>query len=979
MKPETILKIENEIGFELNIAPIDLCPNIPTNSFCLNQNNDIVALNIKPNYFEKDDLLNTKISDYSFLSNLTYLTTLILTDNEIRNISFLKDLIQLSFLELQYNQIIDISILSNLKKLKYLNLRKNLIEDISTLKNLTQLSTLNLGKNLISDISPLEHLSHLRVLLLGGNKISDVPFKMKFNNLECLDLSHTNITNINFLKDLTVLQTLQLEYNNISNVSFVMNCNKLINLNISDNNITNIDFLKDLHQLETLGIVNNDISDITLLLKFKSLKHVKLAGNQKIDIDFPKEVLEAGWASIKQFSEDSKNKVAFKNVKVLLLGNPNIGKSNLLEYFETNKAPVMHESTHGVRYKQIKLNDINFHFWDFGGQDYFHATHQLFFSTNAINLVLWGKDISRGSIQETCFQIDYWLRIITQLNGKNKEIAILAENKIDLNNPKYSENKVSTTSYEKFNNLIIYESHISLTELKNLNGFKEKFLTVSEEIINKFQYPKFYEVFWNRINSLDKDYATINEINNRPHDKNVVPAAKVFHNMGMLLYFSDIIPNKIFHKPQVLLELLYTKVLSPEKKIKITKNEIEDSLVGNSLGLTCEEVIALLKRFNLVFQLNNEKDVYFIPQYLLPQSKIQEIHEKLGFSGTNIKIKADQYLMSLAMLKIFTRYGEYADLDKDEYLFWHNGIVILKDNQNLLIKYIAQKQIIELYTSKKGDNKSLQKEIVDFILDLPEAISMPKRNLENHRQKRWLDILDENDEDFSPHFSDRIQEYPGYLEDFERRNWDNKYNWASDFFNVEVSIDGEFFIEWKELKKNEGLSEINFINEEFQIKKTKTIEYCYLIDKKVEMDQDKQNNQSVTYNFNGPVNAGIIGGKNRVETQNINDKEESKASSSKGLANEELKAVERWKLKALMGFLCYALFSLWLIYIYISENEFVMSKIDWTKFKESDISKIAITIWSFFGIYLFYKLIFDRYLDPSKENAFIDLNRKRNY
>ncbi len=791
-----------------------------------------------------------------------------LSGNDITEIKGLENFTQLSVLDLSGNQITEIDNLEELKQLSFLNLSGNRIKEIKNLKELKQLLSLHLSGNQITEINNLDELKKLSSLHLSVNRITEIKNLKELKYLSKLFLSRNQIKKVENLENLKRLSVIDLSGNQIMYIKNLEELKNISTLNLSYNEIKQIKNLEELEQLSTFDLSFNQISDITILLKMKSLKNVKLEGNPKIEIDYPKEVLNAGWEAIKQFSEKSKEKIVFRNVKVLLLGNPNIGKSNLLEYLQTNQKPILKNSTHGVQYKKINFNDTNFHVWDFGGQEYFHATHQLFFSNNAINVILWGKDIARENINERCFDIDYWLRIVQQLNGNSKEIVFLTENKIDLNMPKFSEKYISKEFESRFQNLIFYENHISLTELKNLNGYKEKLINISEEIISRFTYPQFYEVFWKRIESIEKDYVTIEEINNRPHKENVISAMKVFHNMGMLLYFHNILPDKVFVKPQILLELLYQRVLSNSKKYKITQQEIAELIQNNTLDLVEQEIIVLLKHFNLVFEIEEDRNCYFIPQYLPDQNETQKYYEKLGFDICNIKIKADHYLVSLAMLKLFTVYGKFVNKQKEEYQFWKDGIVISKYNESVLIKYCTEKQSIKLYSSKNSDNRKFQKEIVDFVLDIPEDYSLPKRNFSNHIKKRWIDVMNEDDEDFAPHFSERFEQYPGYYDEFINRNYRKEYLWKSDYFTVFVSFDGEFFAEWNRLNNNSNLKEINFQNIKGALKKIKIKDYYFYINK--ENPKNKKERTMNTFNFgpNSTFNGSQFGDGN-TQTNNF--------------------------------------------------------------------------------------------------------------
>ena len=196
-----------------------------------------------------------------------------------------------------------------------------------------------------------------------------------------------------------------------------------------------------------------------------------------------------------------------------------------------------------------------------------------------------------------------------------------------------------------------------------------------------------------------------------------------------------------------------------------------------------------------------------------------------------------------------------------------------------------------------------------------------------------------------------------------------------------ISIDGEFFIEWKELKRNEDLAEINFVDDNNQYKKIKNSEYNYLINKETPVAEENKDKKSVTNNFHGPVNIGNLGDSGIANT-NIhlgNSAPAKKEIKLNSLSQAEERTVKKWKTTVLVSFIIYVLISVLLIYVYSKESMFNMSKIEWYDFKQSDSSKLFVSIWTGLGIYFILKLIYDRFFDPSKENALIDLHRKKNH
>jgi internalin A len=247
-----------------------------------------------------------KISNVSFLSELSDMRELYLTDNEVSDIRPLADLTNLTLLDLSKNQISDISPLARLRKLQGLRLDENQIQNISPLAGLNSLTELFLGRNQISsisglsgltnlgwlflsgnqieDISPLAGLSNLNTLGLGGNEISDISPLWGLKNLEHLSLRQNQIINIAPLRGLKNLTILSLSGNQISDLSPISGLTGLTSLRIYDNNINSISPLSGLVNLEALHLWDNQISDIATLSGLTNLRYLAMWDNQISDL-----------------------------------------------------------------------------------------------------------------------------------------------------------------------------------------------------------------------------------------------------------------------------------------------------------------------------------------------------------------------------------------------------------------------------------------------------------------------------------------------------------------------------------------------------------------------------------------------------------------------------------------------------------------------------------------------------------------------
>jgi hypothetical protein len=124
------------------------------------------------------------IKGIEYLKNLEIF--IVRSTNKIEDISYLSELTNLTRIGLSNSTISDISILKNLTKLEGIGLFSTQIEDISALKNLTNLERLLLDDAKIVDLTPLSNLTKLKYLWLNKNYIEDISPLNSLVNLDKL-------------------------------------------------------------------------------------------------------------------------------------------------------------------------------------------------------------------------------------------------------------------------------------------------------------------------------------------------------------------------------------------------------------------------------------------------------------------------------------------------------------------------------------------------------------------------------------------------------------------------------------------------------------------------------------------------------------------------------------------------------------------------------------------------------------------------
>ena len=328
-----------------------------------------------------------------------------------------------------------------------LNLWNCQIEDVSFLRELPSLTTLNLAGTSLSDVSFLRELSSLTTLNLAANSLSDVSFLRELTSLTTLNLSYTSLSDVSFLRELTSLTTLDLSGNSLSYGSFLRELTSLTTLDLSHNKLTSLEWAVDLLQLRSLSVDQNQITRLPreLLQLGVEVESRELNGllPQSINVGGnplespPPEVIRQGHSAIVAWfaetqeppepDDEDEQERPLGEVKVILVGDGGAGKTSLRKRLMGKDADPQESQTHGIEIHdcrfQIGGRELLVHFWDFGGQEIMHATHQFFLSRRSLYLL-----VLDGRKEE---DPEYWLEHIKAFGGDSPVLVVL--NKMDEN------------------------------------------------------------------------------------------------------------------------------------------------------------------------------------------------------------------------------------------------------------------------------------------------------------------------------------------------------------------------------------------------------------------------------------------------------------------------------------------------------------------------------------------------------------------
>jgi small GTP-binding protein len=323
--------------------------------------------------------------------------------------------------------------IGELKNLTELNLSKNQLEplppEIGELKNLTEL---NLSRNQLETLPPeIGELKNLTELNLTGNQLETLPPEIgELKNLTKLDLSRNQLetlpAEIVLLKNLTKLD---LSVNRLKTLpAEILELKNLTELNLPYNQLETLPAeILELKNLTELNLSYNQLE--TLPAEILELKNLTMLGLSENPLESPPpEIVVQGIEGIRSYFKSLEGeKQALNEVKVLLLGDGRAGKTSLVKQLLGEDFDTHEPQTHGINIRDWEVEEgnknITVHFWDFGGQEIMHATHQFFLSKRSLYiLVLDGR-----RDEET----EYWLKHIESFGGDSPILVVL--NKIDKN------------------------------------------------------------------------------------------------------------------------------------------------------------------------------------------------------------------------------------------------------------------------------------------------------------------------------------------------------------------------------------------------------------------------------------------------------------------------------------------------------------------------------------------------------------------
>jgi internalin A len=414
------------------------------------------------------------------LQHLTQLQSINLSHcDALASLDELKHLTHLQSLSIRFCGVLtSLKGLQHLSQLQSLNLRWSRdLNSLEGLQHLTKLQSLELSNSgALSSLEELQHLTQLKMLYLRGcGALTSLKGLQHLAQLKILHLSDCDVlTTLEGLQYLTQLKTFHLsDCGVLTTLEGLQYLTQLRRLQLPE--CSAYAAIQDGSELiDTLDIQMLLLTQMPYLRYFESVQATRYLPSvppEMLGEDVPFLIVENWYDDLLQSGACTP-----RELKLMLLGNGRIGKTQLARRLQSLPFDATLPSTHGIHlhhWQQQREGQlpIDIQCWDFGGQDVYLGTHSLFIDQRALYLLLWHPDfensdlVSCEKLQIHNRPLSYWLAYLHSLAGTQAQILI-AQSQCD---QPAQERKAPTPTPQPFTYL--KENHLSAKEPDGLETF----------------------------------------------------------------------------------------------------------------------------------------------------------------------------------------------------------------------------------------------------------------------------------------------------------------------------------------------------------------------------------------------------------------------------------------------------------------------------------------------------------------------------
>ena len=321
--------------------------------------------------------------------------------------------------------------------------------------------------------------------------------------------------------------------------------------------------------------------------------------------------------------------VPLNEIKVIFLGNGDVGKTHtiarLMKDGEKHCDSFTGGSPPGIAISDqtytIDGQDIQVHFWDFGGQDILYSMHRMFMTERAIYVVMVDARTENCGAQAT-----EWLDTIKSFAGDAP--VLLAVNKIDQNSNASLDKRGLMEKYENLKQIIYMSALCDEPE-----EFNSKFTASMVELIRqsdvpKMKWPKKWKQVKDALQHMTGSYIRSREYEKICRDCEVDSVGdsllKWFNDLGVCFHHEDKpLQDYVVLHPEWITNAVYTILFNKRNAVRnglIPLEEIFDLLTSErsrqvtpGILYTWQDmgyILGVVRRFGLSYSVDAEHEFF---------------------------------------------------------------------------------------------------------------------------------------------------------------------------------------------------------------------------------------------------------------------------------------------------------------------------------------------------------------------------------
>jgi small GTP-binding protein len=373
--------------------------------------------------------------------------------------------------------------------------------------------------------------------------------------------------------------------------------------------------------------------------------------------------------------------------KVIFVGEAGVGKTSLIARLTEKTFNPRENVTEGIDIVSwlLNINDqsIKLNLWDFGGQEIYYATHQLFLTRRTLYILVF--NIRNYVVSNHLEFLDYWLHMI-EIFGNNSPILIV-ENKFDERSVDINHNQQALIS-KYINNINIKGNIKGIFSVSRLEGIDDLRDFIKQTILSLphigDKIPKRWFEIKAALADLDENYIAYEEYQSICVEHGLIKSTdqsvliSFLHDLGSVLYFDNSrLDDTIIINFKWLTEAIYSILdssLIRDDKGVVSFDSLTKILDCNRYPVNKHRfILDIMQSFQWCYELSNER--FLIPNLLskkIPlEVEIQDWSDSLQF-----QYRYD-FLPENIVFRFIVRQNQFIAQNS----VWRNGVVLnLKEN-----------------------------------------------------------------------------------------------------------------------------------------------------------------------------------------------------------------------------------------------------------------------------------------------------------